>query len=107
MAGLPEVGDATFDRDVLQSTVPVVVDFWAPWCGPCKMITPILREIADTYGDRLRVVAVNIDENPQLVERYAVQSVPTVAVFTDAEPVKRIAGGRSKSMLIKELAPYL
>ena len=100
-------GDATFDENVLQADVPVLVDFWAEWCGPCRMMAPMLEEIAAAHETRLRVVKVNIDEAGEIAARYDVMSVPTFAVFVGGELVKQIAGAKAKPALLRELTPYL
>lgn len=107
MAELESVSDATFAQEVLESDRPVVVDFWAPWCGPCRMISPMLAEIGAAHADKLRVVKVNVDESPGLVAEYGVRSVPTLKVFANGRSVKEITGGKSKSMLLKELSDFL
>jgi thioredoxin 1 len=101
------VSDGTFAEEVLGSNRPVVVDFWAPWCGPCRMISPMLAQIGAEHAEKLRVVKVNIDENPVTVDQYSIQSVPTLNVFAGGQVVKQITGGKSKSMLLKELAEFL
>lgn len=104
---LASVSDETFADEVLTGELPVLVDFWAPWCGPCKMVAPILADIAAAHADRLRVVKLNIDENPVTTEKYAVLSIPTMNVYSDGQLAKQITGGKSKSMLLKELAEFL
>jgi len=104
---LASVSDETFADEVLTGELPVLVDFWAPWCGPCKMVAPILADIAAAHADRLRVVKLNIDENPVTTEKYAVLSIPTMNVYSGGELAKQITGGKSKSMLLKELAEFL
>ena len=106
-AALPSVSDETFAAEVLQSDLPVIVDFWAPWCGPCRMIAPMLAEIADDYRESLRVVKLNIDENPEIVKAYGIQGVPTVNVYRNGEVVKQITGGKSKATLLSELSDFL
>lgn len=98
-----ETTSATFDTHVLASDVPVVVDFWAPWCGPCRAVAPVLASIATERADELRVVKVNIDEEPELAVRYDVASIPTILLFDAGEPVARTVGARSKRELEKAL----
>jgi thioredoxin 1 len=95
--------EATFDEVVNSATSPVVVDFWAEWCGPCKMIAPILDEIANEQGDALTVTKLNVDENPSIAQRYGVMSIPTLLVFRDGEIDKRIVGAKGKAQLLEEI----
>ena len=101
------VTDATFASDVLQSDKPVLVDFWAEWCGPCKMVAPVLEEIAREHGDKLRIVKLNIDENPETARAYGIMSIPTLNVYSGGEVVKRIEGARPKPVLVRELADFI
>ena len=100
------VTDATFEQDVLQAGRPVVVDFWAPWCGPCKAIEPALDEIAGTT-DNVDFVKIDIDENPRTADTYGVLSLPTVILFADGEPRETVYGARSKKHFEKSFAAYL
>ncbi|MGH3682163.1 MAG: thioredoxin [Natronosporangium sp.] len=95
------VTDASFAEDVLQSSTPVLVDFWADWCLPCKKVSPLLEEIAGDMSGRLEIVKLNADENPETVRSYRVMSLPTLLVFKDGEPVKSVVGARPKGELVR------
>ena len=96
MAEITDVTDATFQGEVLDSDTPVLVDFWAEWCAPCRAIAPIVKEIADDNGEKLKVVKVNIDESPQTPGTYGIRSIPTVLVFKDGQVVSQLTGARPK-----------
>lgn len=97
MASITEVTDATFEQEVTQADGPVVVDFWAPWCGPCRVIGPILEDMATQHGERVTFTKLNVDDNPQVAGRYNVLSIPTVILFENGEPQETVIGARSKS----------
>ncbi len=99
--------DGTFDEHVKASDLPVLVDFWAEWCGPCKMIVPILEEIASEQEGKLLVAKVNIDENLDITRRFEVMSIPTLMLFKDGEAQARIVGARGKAQLLQEIAEFI
>jgi thioredoxin 1 len=97
----------TFDTEVLKSDKPVVVDYWAEWCGPCRMVAPVLEEIATEHADKINVVKINIDENPQVAQRYGILQIPTLNVFSGGEVVKQVIGAKPKSALLRDLAEFI
>ena len=99
--------DADFASDVLQNDKPVLVDFWAEWCGPCKMVAPVLEEIATENADKIDIVKLNIDENPGAARDYSIMSIPTMAVFSGGKVVKQIVGAKPKAAILRDLADYL
>ncbi len=101
------LSESTFDETIGASEGAVVVDFWAEWCGPCKMIAPILEEVATEQQGKVTVAKVNVDDHPGLARRYEVMSIPTLIIFKDGAPAKRIVGARGKGQLLSDLAEYL
>jgi thioredoxin 1 len=100
------VTDATFEADVLKSDKPVIVDYWAEWCGPCRQVGPILEEIASEH-DEIQVVKLNVDDNPKVSQQYGIMNIPTMSVFKGGEVVKEIVGAKPKSALLRDLAEFL
>ena len=101
------VTDAEFEKTVLQSTLPVIVDFWAPWCGPCRMVAPILEEISKEYGDKLIVAKVNTDDNPEWAVRYGVQGIPTLLYVANGQIVDRQVGAAPKPFILRKVEGLL
>ena len=106
--GISTLTDSTFDEEIAGSAADVViVDFWAEWCGPCKMIAPILEEIATEQAGKVKVAKLNVDDNPDAARRYEVMSIPTLIVFRDGQPVKRLIGAKGKGQLLQELSEFI
>ena len=99
--------DATFDAEVLKSNIPALVDFWAPWCGPCQMIAPLVEEIAESHKGKLKVVKMNVDENVQTPQTYGVMAIPTLILFKGGQPQEKVVGFESKAKLLDRIAKHL
>jgi len=102
-----ETTDATFDTDVLMNDKPVIVDFWAPWCGPCRAVAPILEELAAEHGDTVSIAKLNTDENPEITSRYGITGIPTMNVYVKGEVVKTPVGALPKPKLVRELSDFI
>lgn len=108
MAGLViEVGESQFENEVLKSDIPVLVDFWAPWCGPCKMLGPVLEEVASANDSRLKVVKVNVDENPDLAQQYEVMGIPAMFLIKDGDVIDSFTGAMNKQALTEKIEKYI
>ena len=107
MSSSTPVTDASFKDDVLESDVPVLVDFWAPWCGPCRMVAPVVDEIAEQYDGQIKVVKLNTDENPQVASKYGIGSIPTLMIFKGGQRVDMVVGAVPKTTLANTLEKYL
>jgi len=102
-----QVQDDSFNKEVIQSNLPVLVDFWAPWCGPCRMIAPIIEEIANDFDGSVKVVKINTDKSPTIADKYGIRSIPTVMVFIKGEKVDTVIGAVPKSTLINKIKKYI
>jgi thioredoxin 1 len=107
MAHPVAISDSSFDSEVLKAEQPVLVDFWAEWCGPCRMIAPILENIAEEYSDSLKITKLDVDRNPQVSMRFGVQSIPTLLLFKDGQPIERIVGYMPKDRLLSKIKPHI
>ena len=107
MAKPAEVTDAQFETEVLQSPLPVLIDFWAPWCGPCRVIAPVVEELANTYGGRLKVVKMNVDDNPETPARYGVRGIPNLLFLKDGEVKDQLIGAVPKAQLVRAIDTLL
>ena len=104
MANVQAVGDDTFEREVLKSPTPVLIDFWAPWCAPCRAIAPVVEEIAGEYAGRLKVLKMNVDDNPQTPSRYGVRGIPNLILFQGGQVKEQIVGAVPKAQLVKAIS---
>ena len=107
MSSATAVSDASFEQDVLKSDVPVLVDFWAPWCGPCRMVAPIVDEIAKEFDGKIKVFKLNTDENPNVARQFGIRSIPTLMVFKDGQKVDTVVGAVPKTTLSSTISKYL
>jgi thioredoxin 1 len=107
MSAIKDVTDDSFQADVLDNPRPVIVEYWAEWCGPCRMVGPVLAEIAEEHADKLDVVKLNIDENPTTAQRYQIMAVPMMNVFSGGQVVKQVLGAKPKSALLRDFSDFI
>ncbi len=102
-----EINDENFQEEIVNSKKPVLIDFWAAWCGPCRIMSPLIDEIAEEYKDKIKVGKINVDDNQELASKYEILSIPTFIIFEKGEPAKKFIGSLPKKKLLEELEPYL
>ncbi|HEY2505866.1 MAG TPA: thioredoxin [Streptosporangiaceae bacterium] len=107
MGATKAVTEATFEAEVLKADKPVIVDYWAEWCGPCRQVAPVLEEIAAENAEKIAVVKLNVDDNPKIAQRYGIMNIPTMSVFSGGQVVKEIVGAKPKAALLRELAEFI
>jgi thioredoxin len=107
MAHPVAISDASFETEVVQADKPVLVDFWAEWCGPCRMIAPLLENIADEYADSLKITKLDVEANPRVTTKFGVEGIPTLILFKDGKPVERLVGYMPKDRLLSKIKPHL
>ena len=105
--GILTLTDSTFDESIGAADTPILIDFWAEWCGPCKMISPVLEDIAKEHAGRIQIAKLNVDDNPNIARRFEVMSIPTLLVISDGEVKKRLVGAKGKPQLLEELAEFI
>ena len=107
MSNVADVTDATFEQEVLKSSLPVLVDFWAPWCGPCRAVAPVVDEIATEFNGKLKVLKINTDENPKTAQSYRISGIPSLLVFKNGQPVEQVVGAVPKSTLTSAIQKHV